>query len=96
MPLTYGTLWQRREVGMVPDFREVRVIGRQLDRELTAAAKIWEHCKTEQLLERGVPQPLVRFIVAIQLAHPDLRMTASSLRKHFSEDPTAPAQGSCA
>ena len=83
VPLTYGTLWQRREVGMVPDFREVRVIGAQLDRELTAAAKIWEHCKTEQLLERGVPQPLVRFIVAIQLAHPDLRMTASSLRKHF-------------
>ena len=82
-PLTYGTLWQRREVGMVPDFEEVRVIGTHLHRDLENAAVIWEQCKTEQLLERGVPHPLVRFIVAIQLANPGLRMTASSIRKHL-------------
>lgn len=83
VPLSYGTLWQRREVGMVPDFHEVRVIGTQLGRDLAAASKIWEQCKTEQLLERDVPQPLVRFIVAIQVAYPELRMTGSSIRRHL-------------
>lgn len=81
--LTYGTLWQRREVGMVPDFQEVRVIGTHLGHDLTAAAKIWQHQKSEQLLKRGVPAPLVRLIVAIQLEHPGLRMSASSIRKHL-------------
>ena len=83
LPLTYGTLWQRREVGMVPDFEEVRVIGTHLGRDLENAAAIWEPRKSEQLLERGVPHPLVRFIAAIQLGYPGLRMTASSIRKHL-------------
>lgn len=83
LPLTYGTLWQRREVGMVPDFEEVRVIGTHLDRDLKMAASIWEQRKTEQLLERGMPSPLVRFIVAIQLANSGLRMTTASIRKHL-------------
>ncbi|MEJ7592451.1 MAG: hypothetical protein WKF77_12945 [Planctomycetaceae bacterium] len=81
--LTYGTLWQRREVGMVPDFQEVRVIGTHLGHDLAAAAKIWQRQKSEQLLKRGVPSPLVRFIVAIQLEHPGLRMAASSIRKQL-------------
>jgi hypothetical protein len=68
LPLTYGTLWQRREVGMVPDFEEVRVIGTHLDRDLKMAMAIWDQRKTAQLLARGMPLPLVRFIVAIQLA----------------------------
>jgi hypothetical protein len=83
LPLTYGTLWQRREVGMVPDFEEVRVIGTQLDRDLKMAAAIWDERKTEQLVARGMPVPLVRFIVAIQQAYPGLRMTAVSLRRHL-------------
>jgi len=83
VPLIYGTLWQRREVGMVPDYEEVRVIGTHLGCELEQAAAIWQRCKTEQLQQRGVPQPLVRFIVAIQLAYPGLRMSAASLRKHL-------------
>ena len=81
--LTYGTLWQRREVGMVPDFQEVRVIGTHLGHDLAAAKEIWQHQKSEQLLKRGVPSPLVRLIVAIQLEHPGLRMAASSIRKHL-------------
>jgi len=81
--LTYGTLWQRREVGMVPDFQEVRVIGTHLGHDLAAASEIWQHQKSEQLLKRGVPSPLVRLIVAIQLEHPGLRMAASSIRKHL-------------
>ena len=81
--LTYGTLWQRREVGMVPDFQEVRVIGTHLGHDLDAAAEIWQHQKSEQLLKRGVPSPLVRLIVAIQLGHPGLRMAASSIRKYL-------------
>ena len=83
LPLTYGTLWQRREVNMVPDFEEVRLIGMQLDRDLEVAAAIWDQRKTEQLLARGMPAPLVRFIVAIQLAYPGLRMNAASIRKHL-------------
>ena len=83
LPLTYGTLWQRRQVGMVPDFDEVRIIGTHLDRDLEHAAVIWEQHKAEQLLLRGVPQPLVTFIVAIQRAYPGLRMTASSIRRHL-------------
>lgn len=83
LPLTYGTLWQRREVGMVPDFEEVRVIGTELGRDLENAAAIWEQRKSKQLLERGVPDALVRFIVAIQRRYAGLRMTASSIRKHF-------------
>lgn len=83
VPLTYGTLWQRREVGMVPDFEEVRVIGTHLDRDLKMAESIWDQRKTEQLLARGMPSPLVRFIVAIQLAYPGLRMTGASIRKHL-------------
>ena len=81
--LTYGTLWQRREVGMVPDFQEVRVIGTHLGHDLAAAEEIWQHQKSEQLLKRGVPAPLVRLTVAIQLGHPGLRMAASSIRKHL-------------
>lgn len=83
LPLTYGTLWQRREVGMVPDFEEVRVIGTRLNRDLTMAATIWDQRKTEQLAARGMPAPLTRFIVAIQLTHPGLRMTAASIRRHL-------------
>ncbi len=81
--LTYGTLWQRREVGMVPDFQEVRVIGTHLGHDLAVAAEIWRHCKSELLLKRGVPSPLVRLIVAIQLEYPGLRMASSSIRKHL-------------
>ena len=84
MPLTYGTLWQRREVGMVPDFEEVRVIGTQLGRDLDMAGEIWEQQKTEQLLARGMSTPMVRFTVAIQLAFPGLKMTSASLRKHLT------------
>lgn len=83
LPLTYGTLWQRREVGMVPDFQEIRVIGTHLGCDLEHAASIWDQRKTEQLLQRGVPRPLIRFIIAIQIATPGLRMTAASLRKHL-------------
>ena len=83
VPLTYGTLWQRREVGMVPDFEEVRVIGTHLNRDLKTAAAIWEQQKTEQLLARDMPGPLVRFIVAIQLAYAGLRMNAASIRRHL-------------
>ncbi len=83
LPLTYGTLWQRREIGMVPDFEEVRVIGSNLGRDLKTAAAIWDQRKTEQLLKRGVPSPFVRFIVAIQLEYPELRMTGASIRKHL-------------
>ncbi len=81
--LAYGTLWQRREVGMVPDFQEVRVIGTHLGHDLAAAAEIWKQRKSEQLLKRGVPSPLVRLIVAIQLEYPGLRMSSSSIRKHL-------------
>ncbi len=81
--LTYGTLWQRRETGMVPDFQEIRVIGMHLGHDLSAAAEIWKYQKSEQLLKRGVPSPLVRLIVAIQLEYPGLRMAASSIRKHL-------------
>ena len=83
VPLTYGTLWQRREVGMVPDFEEVRIIGKDLDRDLKIAGVIWDQQKTKQLLARDMHAPLVRFIVAIQLAYPGLRMTAASIRKHL-------------
>ena len=83
VPLTYGTLWQRHEVGMVPDFEEVRVIGTHLNRDLRMAAEIWGQCKTEQLIARDMPTPLVRFIVAIQQAYPGLRMTSASLRRHL-------------
>ncbi|MEO2017102.1 MAG: hypothetical protein ABGZ53_22330 [Fuerstiella sp.] len=83
LPLTYGTLWQRREVGTVPDFEEVRVIGTHLDRDLKMAAAVWDRQKTEQLLARGMPAPLVRFIVAIQQAYPGLRITTASIRKHL-------------
>jgi len=83
VPLTYGTLWQRHEVGMVPDYEEVRVIGTHLNRDLNMAAVIWDQRKTEQLLARGMSLPVVRFTVAIQLAHPGLHMTAASLRKHL-------------
>ncbi|MDA1055650.1 MAG: hypothetical protein O3C40_35085 [Planctomycetota bacterium] len=83
VPLTYGTLWQRREVGMVPDYEEVRIIGTHLDRDLKMAAAIWDRRKTEQLLARDMSLPLVRFTVAIQLAYPGLCMTAASLRKHL-------------
>jgi len=83
VPLTYGTLWQRREVGMVPDYDEIRVIGTHLDRDLKMAEVIWDQRKTEQLLARGMPSPLVRFIVAIQLAYPGLRMTGASILKHL-------------
>ena len=83
-PLTYGTLWQRREVGMVPDFEEVRVIGTRLSRDLDMAAEVWEQQKTEQLLARGMSQPMVRFTIAIQLVFPGLKMTAESLRKHLT------------
>ena len=82
-PLTYGTLWQRREVGMVPSFEEVRVIGSNLGCDLKMAVTIWDERKTEQLLERGMPAPLVRFIVTIQLKYASLRMTAASIRKHL-------------
>ncbi|MDA1055761.1 MAG: hypothetical protein O3C40_35660 [Planctomycetota bacterium] len=83
-PLTYGTLWQRREVGMVPDFEEVRTIGTQLGRDLDMAAEIWEQQKTEQLLARGMSKPMVRFSIAIQLAFPELKMTSALLRKHLT------------
>ena len=83
VPLTYGTLWQRREVGMVPDFEEIRVIGTHLGHDLNEAAEVWEQHKSVQLRKRGVPSPLVRFIVAIQLGYPGLRMSASSIRKHL-------------
>ncbi|MCA9125108.1 MAG: hypothetical protein KDB11_33260 [Planctomycetales bacterium] len=83
-PLTYGTLWQRREAGMVPDFEEVRVIGTHLRRDLDMAAEIWKQQKTEQLLARGMSKPVVRFTVAIQLAFPGLKMTSASLRKHLA------------
>jgi hypothetical protein len=83
-PLTYGTLWQRREVGMVPDFEEVRVIGTQLGRDLDVAGAIWERQKTEQLLARGMSKPVVRFTVAIQLAFTGLKMTSASLRKQLT------------
>ena len=83
VPLTYGTLWQRREVGMVPDFEEVRVIGTHLGHDPDDAAKIWKHRKSEQLLQRGVPSPLARLIVSIQAAYPGLRMAASSIRHHL-------------
>lgn len=83
VPLTYGTLWQRREVGMVPNFEEVRVIGESLGCDLKPAGVIWDQHKTKQLLARDMPAPLVRFTIAIQLAHPGLRMTAASIRKHL-------------
>ena len=83
LPLTYGTLWQRREVGMVPDYEEVRVIGTQLGRDLETAATVWDRQKSKQLLARGMPEPLVRLIVAIQLAYSGLRMNAASIRKHL-------------
>jgi transcriptional regulator with XRE-family HTH domain len=83
VPLTYGALWQRREVGMVPDFDEVRSIGTRLRLDLDEAAAIWEQCKTRQLLERGLPSPLVRFIVTMQLKCSGLRMTAASVREHL-------------
>lgn len=81
--LTYGTLWQRREVGMVPDFDEVRVIGMHLGHDPAETAEIWKNRKSEQLLKRGVLSPLVRLIVAMQLNYPKLRMAASSIRKHL-------------
>ncbi len=81
-PLTYGTLWQRREVRMVPDFAEVRIIASALDRDLVEAANVWSQHKTEQLLLRGVAPPLARLIVAVQLEHDGLRMSAASIRKH--------------
>lgn len=83
VPLTYGTLWQRREVGMIPDFEEVRVIGNHLGHDLAAAAEIWQQRKSELLLNRGVPSPLVRLILAMQLEYPGLRMASSSIRKHL-------------
>ena len=83
-PLTYGTLWQRREVGMVPDFDEVRVIGTKLGRDLDVAGAIWERQKTEQLLARGMSKPVVRFTVAIQLAFAGLKMNSASLRTQLT------------
>ena len=81
-PLTYGALWQRREMQMVPDSEEVRIIARTLEREIEEAAAIWSQQKTRQLVDRGVAPPLVRLIVAIQQKHDGLRMTAASFRKH--------------
>ena len=81
-PLTYGTLWQRREVQMVPDFEEVRIMARTLERDIAEAAAIWSQQKMQQLVDRDVAPPLVRLIVAIQQKHDGLRMTAASIRKH--------------
>lgn len=81
-PLTYGTIWQRHEVQMVPDFEEVRIIGRALDRDLDEASAIWSQQKSIQLEGRGIASPLVRLIVAMQQQHDGLRMTAASIRHH--------------
>ncbi len=81
-PLTYGTLWQRHEVQMVPDFYEVRVIAQALEQDIKKAAEIWSKQKTQQLVDRGVAAPLVRLTVALQQMHVSLKMTAASIRKH--------------
>ncbi|MCH8276786.1 MAG: hypothetical protein IIA50_04500, partial [Bacteroidetes bacterium] len=53
-PLTKGTLWQRHEMGTVPDFEEPRIIGRILERDLADMTEIWTEQKSQQLLQRGV------------------------------------------
>ena len=83
VPLTYGALWQRRHGGMVPDFEEVRAIGTRLERDMKEAAAIWSKEKTAQLLTRGVPSPLVRLTIAMQVSCPGLRMTAASISRQL-------------
>lgn len=80
-PLTYGALWQRHESQMSPDFEEVRLIAKHLDRDLDEAAAIWSEHKTSQLTARGVQAPLVRLTVEIQKQFAGLRMTAQSVRR---------------
>ena len=82
--LSYGTLWQRHEVDMAPDFEEVRIIGKQLGYDLQEARAIWAIQRMRQLLERGVDEILARFLVQVELSYEGLRMNERSLRRRLN------------
>jgi len=79
-PIKDGTLWQRREMGTVPDFEEVRIIARVLEKDEGEAAVIWAEEKLQQLLDRDIPEPVARLVVEMQIKIEGLKMNGASLR----------------
>lgn len=64
--LTYGSLWQRRTVGMVPDFWEVNRLADALKMDSDEARTVWANERMGLLLGRDVPEPYARFLVEVE------------------------------
>lgn len=74
-PLKYGTLWQRRVLGTVPAFREVRTIAEGLtfpEGEVARSRDVWSTDRRRQLEARGIERCLQQYLIALELADVDL------------------------
>jgi len=82
-PLTYGTIWQRHAVNVIPEYREPQIIGDRLDRDPGETGEIWTEQKLRRFQEQNVPPPLARLLTAMETGIDGIAMNIRGLVDEF-------------